>query len=220
MTVSPHQSELLENSSANGIRGVNWCVICYISILYDIRSMIPYQVTCLAGTPRYFNLFHGCTMVHLKTVLPWYGFRSLYNFWKLNIWYLWRQACVCDSNEVCQSVERYRELKSSSDIPMQWHLYNSYCAAGSAAVSAAAAEWLNDWVSRLHQLKRNFVLLRLLRDSANLTVNFWNHDEVSLCFGCEVVFWCDLLQRWVVSPALGTCLCYVCSVNLVFIWMD
>lgn len=29
------------------------------------------------------------------------------------------RACVCDSNEVCQSLERYRELKSSSDIPMQ-----------------------------------------------------------------------------------------------------
>lgn len=28
------------------------------------------------------------------------------------------QACVCDSNEVCQSLERYSELKSS-DIPMQ-----------------------------------------------------------------------------------------------------
>ncbi len=119
------------------------------------------------------------------------------------------QAWVCDSNEVCQSLERYRALKSSSDIPMQWHL----------CTAIVLALLLNDWLTGF-PASTNSVLLRLLRDSANLTVNLWNHDEVSLCVGCEAVFWRDLLQRWVVSPALGTCLCYVYNVNLVFIWID
>ncbi len=92
---------------------------------------------------------------------------------------------------------------------MQWHL----------CTAIVLALLLNDWLTGFPPPPIS-VLLRLLRDSANLTVNLWNHDEVSLCVGCEAVFWRDLLQRWVVSPALGTCLCYVCNVNLVFIWID